>query len=248
MKSKKLYYCFAPLLLFALSHSAHAIKREDVLECGLPDGSKFVLRSEYNWNWIPLPAIHSSRVTNRGSWVSQYVDASGKKSLPKVTVHYSGIANPDALRGACAGFGMLNGVSLAGFTHLQKNGSWFSLADFQWGKLRLDFTDKLETRNPTLQSMMDSAGIKVGIWRFAHTLPVDGRLVFEQLLSRADRGYIHDFRIDAVYQSFSTDNGKTWSDPIITTDAKILEIGKPWSRQSFIARPISLNGKPIKAE
>lgn len=143
---------------------------------------------------------------------------------------------------------MLKGVPLADFTHLQKKGSWFSLADFPWGKLRLDFTDKPETRNSTLQSMMDSAGIKVGIWEFAHTLPVDGQMVFEQLLSRVDRGYIYDRKIDAVYQSFSSDNGKTWSDPIITTDAKILEIGKAWSRQSYIARPISLNGKPITAE
>jgi len=54
-------------------------------------------------------------------------------------------------------------------------------------------------------------------------------------------------KIVAVYQSTSTDEGKTWSDPIITKDAKIYELGKSTLEQSFIARPISINGKKIEA-
>ena len=53
--------------------------------------------------------------------------------------------------------------------------------------------------------------------------------------------------ITAVYQSISTDDGKTWADPIITKEAKIYELGKSILEQSFIARPISINGKKIEA-
>jgi hypothetical protein len=42
--------------------------------------------------------------------------------------------------------------------------------------------------------------------------------------------------------------GKTWSDPIITTDAEIFELGKPILEQSFIARPIKINGKKVEAK
>ena len=43
----------------------------------------------------------------------------------------------------------------------------------------------------------------------------------------------------------STDNGKTWSDPVITTDALIFQMGKRWIDQCFVARPIEFNGDKI---
>ena len=73
----------------------------------------------------------------------------------------------------------------------------------------------------------------------------DLRLVYEQPLSRSDRGYIYEMRFDGVYQAFSADNGKTWSDPVITTDALIFQMGKRWIDQCFVARPIEFNGDKI---
>jgi hypothetical protein len=248
MKSRFLIGCTALFVLYAVSNLAQAIGREDVLECGLPDGSKFVLRSKYDYSLIPLPAIHSSRVTNRGSWAAEYVDPLGHKSRPGASVHFSGIGNTNQIRGVCAYFGMIHGVPIAAFTHMKKNGDWFSLADFPWSKLRVDVGYEPDTLSAALRPVMEKAGIKGSISGFGHTISEGGQLMFEHLLSRTNRGYLYDRKVDAVYQSFSTDNGKTWSDPIVTTDAKIFEIGKSWLEQSFIARPISLNGKPIKAE
>jgi hypothetical protein len=52
--------------------------------------------------------------------------------------------------------------------------------------------------------------------------------------------------IEGVIKIVSTNHGKTWGDPIITTkDAEIFELGKTIKEQSFIARPIKINGKRI---
>ncbi len=40
-----------------------------------------------------------------------------------------------------------------------------------------------------------------------------------------------------VYQSLSSGNGKTWSPPVITKDAKLFEIGKLVTEQSWSAKP-----------
>ena len=50
----------------------------------------------------------------------------------------------------------------------------------------------------------------------------------------------------AVYQSTSPDKGKTWNQPVITTKAEIFELGKSMEEQSFVAKPIRINGKSVK--
>ena len=71
------------------------------------------------------------------------------------------------------------------------------------------------------------------------------RLVYEQPLSKQTVRPDYKKAFDGVYQSFSTDNGKTWSDPVITTDALIFQMGKRWIDQCFVARPIEFNGEKI---
>lgn len=263
MKSRLIKFLVTLPMVWALSQSAHAITRSDVLKCGLPDGSKFVLRSEYDWNWIPLPAIHSSRVTNRKSWTPDFFNTAGRKSNVPASVTYRGKENPNELKEVCSHFGMLNGIPLAPFTFLFKSGNWTPSNGFPWEKLSLrvdketDSTSgevNLDRLTPSIRAMMDKAGIGGSAFRFGFIAPQNGLWVYEQPLygkqwRRAGGSKSsYDVIFDAVYQSFATDNGKTWSDPIVTTDAKIFEIGKSWLQQSFIARPISLNDKPIPEE
>ena len=73
----------------------------------------------------------------------------------------------------------------------------------------------------------------------------NARLIYEQPLSKQSGGYYYNKTFDGVYQSFSADNGKTWSDPVITTDALIFQMGKRWIDQCFVARPIEFNGDKI---
>jgi hypothetical protein len=98
---------------------------------------------------------------------------------------------------------------------------------------------------PEVQKKMDGAGIKSATDNFGYVFPKRGRLIYEQPLSRAIDGYSYDRIIDAVYQSFSNDGGKTWSEPIVSSKAEIFEIGKSRLQQSFRARPLSLNGVKV---
>jgi hypothetical protein len=89
---------YLALAICLSSGSAEAVKREDVLECGLPDGSKFILRSSYEWSPIPLPMGHNSRESNRVAW-GAYQGLSGKEVPVPASVDCKGKSK---LSEACA--------------------------------------------------------------------------------------------------------------------------------------------------
>lgn len=80
---------------------------------------------------------------------------------------------------------------------------------------------------------------------FGFIRPQDAQLIFEKPLSRKI-GMLYTIPFDAVYQAFSNDNGRTWTEGRVTSDAVIFEMGRSWSAQSFTARPLRLNGKPLR--
>jgi hypothetical protein len=238
-----------------MSATAYAISREDVLTCGLPDGNSFILRSKYEWSMIPLPTLHSSRETKRQSWGAEYIDSSGRKSQVPASVGYSGKTSPQQLDAVCAHFGMIRGTPLAPFTFPMKNGRWYPLDNFPWKQLTVDFrvdlyplpgvNSKPNRLSAAQRAEMDKAGIHGSTYLFAYIYSEGDRLVYEQPLHRSNTGYQFEKTFDAVYQAFSTDAGKTWSNPIVSTDARIFELGKSWLQQSFIARPTKINGKRL---
>jgi len=264
---KRRVRALSALCLCFASAVAHAsITREDVLECGLPDGSKFVLRSKYEWATIPWPVPHHSRASKRGSWGVQYRGISGEVSSAPASVHFSG-TYPEELREVCAYFGMRDGVPLVAHSYLQPSGNWLPISEnFPWDKLDVHFPSEpmTEAKRAALENLraslppeearkskyaaLDAAGVRGSTYLFAFILPKHGRLGYEQPLHRADAGYLFDKTFDAVYQSFSDDWGKTWSDPVIATKAEIFEIGKSSIDQCFRARPIKIDGKRIAAD
>ncbi len=228
---------FALLLVIPLFPSIH---RSDVLVCGFPDGSRFILTSEYDWYPTAKLFRSAAEKMNRKGWAIEYKNPKGLWSKPPASVSYAGIDIKE-LRGVCAeAGGVRNGVAMVGYSYLQPSGQWLSLKGFPWEQVRI----------PDAKDMRESKFGKTGFLGapllFALIMPLnDGKLVFEHPLSRSDRGYIHEMRFDGVYQSFSVDNGKTWSDPVITTDALIFQMDKRWIDQCFVARPIEFNGDKI---
>ena len=234
----------AMALLAALALPASAqIPRKDVLVCGFLDGSRFILTSRYSYNVLSLIAPIREHEHRKG-WDIEYEDAKGRQSSPPSYVHYSG-NHSNELRSVCtqAG-GVRNGLAMVRFSYLQSSGEWFSKKGFPWDQMRIP-SDEKDMR----ESKFGKAGFLVAPLLFAFIMPLnDGRLVFEHPLERSrsttDR-YYYEMRFDGVYQAFSADNGKTWSDPVITTDALIFQMGKRWIDQCFVARPIEFNGDKI---
>ncbi len=221
--------------------SASAITRDDVLICGLPDGSSFILRSRYDWSPVPLPMVHSSRETNRGGWVPSYQDKSGKVTAIPFTIHYAGQSK---LVEACAYFGMKNGAPLAPFSFRRADGSWFLAKDFPRGDLDIDI-DTMDNASPQRRELLRNAGIKSVAEGFGWIYADSGQVIYEKPLHRTDVGYIYSRPIDAVFQAKSNDGGATWSGGHITTDARIFEVGRGQMEQGIRARPLSLNGKSL---
>lgn len=229
------------LFLLGTSDVARAIGREDVLVCGLPDGSKFVLRSEYNWNPMPLPVYYHSRESKRTGWGFTYVDQHGRRSKLTGGASFYGTEKLE-LEHACANIGMKSGVPLAPFTFRRGDGSWNSSANFPMAELDLEpAIGSADTRR-----QMEEAGIQWAPTHYGLILAERRHLIFEKQLYRSKQGTKYTLPVAAVLQSVSEDGGKTWSSPIVTEDARIFDIGKPWIEQSFRSRPVSLNGKPVQ--
>lgn len=246
VKMKLIHMGLAAVALGGMSSDALAIQREDVLECGLPDGSKFILRSRYDFSLVPIPLGHHSRESDRLPWQGHYLDKSGRLSEVPTSIHYSN-KELSELAEVCANFGMRNGHPLARFTYQRDDGKWQPLDSFPWSKLHVNVGASPDELTREQRSAMERVGIKRSAYMFAYILPKDGRLVYEQPLHKTYSGYTYSLPIEAVYQSFSEDGGKTWAPPMVTSKAEIFEIGKSRIGQSTRARPILINKKIISA-
>lgn len=94
-----------------------------------------------------------------------------------------------------------------------------------------------------IQRQLQAAGIQDEAYNFGWIYPQGERLVYEKPLYRRPRE--SSTPVDAVYQAWSSDGGKTWSEGQVTTDAHIFELGRGWVEQSIGAQPLSLNGKRL---
>ena len=99
------------------------IRRADVVECGLPDGSKFILRNEYLWDPIAelIPADVTTRYDLDGSFYRvSYVRPwrfGIEEKMPSLT----------ATHGSCTSFGMKDKVLLGPAQYLApRNHTWQS--------------------------------------------------------------------------------------------------------------------------
>lgn len=227
-------------LLLALPCTASAITRTDVLVCEAADGHQFILRSQYNWSALPLPAIHSSRETERHNWKVMY-RYQGKTTQLFASVEFVSRLPQELVR-ACAHFGVKQSVPLAPWTSRQSDGNWSRPQDLPLQRLDAD-TDELA--DPAARKQLQAAGIQVAAFNFGWIYRLGERMVFEKPPYRSARDGVFESPVDAVYQAWSDDGGKTWNDARVSTDARIFELGRSWGAQSAAAHPALLNGEPV---
>ena len=224
------------------------VKRQDTLECELKDGSRFLLRAKYLWD--PIAELIPADVTTRygGGYVVEFHPRRGPAHDISGTLdYYQGMWGWDTRDCADA---YIAGDIIYGW------GAYFSRAT---GK-------PVAVPDPpsSLARFFDAAAANPvsvslrGATRLVRPLvTVSGmtgpRIVYElALIEAADQcregdGAAFKCPILAVSQIVSGDAGKTWSEPIVTTHAEIFELGKSMEEQSFVAKPIRINGRSVES-
>jgi hypothetical protein len=234
-----------------LAGSAHAFKAHDVLTCGLPDGSEFVLRATYDYYPDALPH-GAKKVYNQPFKVFFKSQNHSSERELDTTIEHVRIDDPyapDTPSYLCAENGeSVNGLTwISGIYFFQGRERKFIPQPPQDKMMWVAFND-FENNSEYLKSRLRNMNLRPV--RSVSAPVNEKRFVQETALANKNCVAINPERckITAVYKNISIDSGKTWIDPTITTDAEIFELGKSILEQCFIARPISINGRKIEAK
>jgi hypothetical protein len=233
------------LLLSTPPAGAQSISRSDELVCIFTNGLKATIVQYYDWKFLAamIPAdVTTKEYTYRRIRLR---DAKGKKSAWLELSGDSGIGHEFNFVNAqpiCANliFGNLN-LRSGDLDDLDKDLKWITQSIKVPDKLRLSKTRKEQT--PEIRSELVRLQLSPDLRLTASFGKI---LVSEQaFFDISPQGSRKDeyLTITAVYQSESLDDGATWSDPIITKDAKIFQLGKSIFAQPFVGIPYSFNGK-----
>lgn len=241
---------FTLLALIALGQAAcgATIPREEVLECGLPDGSKFVLRAKYDWDPMAQFLPHATERYNKQNFkVSFY----GKKKfqraidVPIETIEHTRLGSSAVAKGLCSEFSLIRG-NAAVYQYIVFGGR-NKATEINTDSLK-GVSQTLTENTPSIQNELHLRGLEP-LYETSFFGFINGRYVHEQGL--AATGQKCDARpadeqqcsIIAVSRNISTENGNTWVGPVIASTAEIFELGKSLREQSFLARPLRVNGK-----
>jgi hypothetical protein len=209
------------------SGSALAVTRYFEAYCQAPDGSRFMLRAQYNYSFLALG--HTSQVSMIRDWEVYYSPRGrfgGKTQAPAV------IRWADSTEADCSQVGTLDGVPVVNQSFLQSNGSWYPVKSVPYHQYLS--SSPREQPEPVRQQLQQRGLFVSG--DFTLLAPVKGRLLLEQPLLSHGAGANGLNPVSAVYQSASSDNGKSWSPPTVTDHAQLFEIGKPLEAQRYAAR------------
>lgn len=215
-------------------------------KCHFPDGSYTEYQERYKWYFYleALPVIVNTR--DDLDYKGKYVEANGKAH------EYIGRGEHGS---NCIGIGKRNGrlFSVHGFENTEGQlvdhssrfngkegrGHW---EDFPQGLShylpKSLFHPDGDSGPPTEnQKFLEKEHLYTGNGTYVLPIGNDNSLLFEQALTALEHPTVPFRTVLYVYQSLSTDNGKTWSPPVITKDAKLFEIGKLVTEQSWSAKP-----------
>ncbi|MBJ7308647.1 hypothetical protein ACFOLJ_01805 [Rugamonas sp. CCM 8940] len=223
--------------LDSLAAERYSIAKEDVLECGVADGAKFVLRAKYLYSPTArlAPSGHVAERVNQEPYTVQFHSRSGAVigAVPLSVRHVGSYR--EAYVDACGNVGMLKGVALVKSSYLKPDGSWFDLALLPE---RLQLSGAPDEQAPALRQRLDELKLAPA-FRYALLLPDGARLVYEQPLLN-DHG-----EVAYVAQAFSSDHGGSWSELAVTRQARIFELGRSVKAQSFLGKPSAFNGAKL---
>ena len=212
-----------------LCHPASALagKRHFEARCQASEGSQFVLRAEYDYSVLALG--HTSKMSMVSDWEVYYSPGTrwGKLIKAPALIRYAGSTAPD-----CDKMGVIDGVPVVSQSFLQSDGSWYPVKSLPAHQYLSSYPP--EQPEP-VRRQLERRGLFV-LDDFTLLAPLKGRLVFEQpLFSHQAQANGHS-HVGAVYQSTSSDKGKSWSPAIVTEHAELFEIGKPLAEQRYAAR------------
>ena len=223
--------------------SGCSIQRTKELECQLPDGNAFIRMQRYDWSWLAYVLPHVTKEANKAGFSTYFKDGDTGETIGPVSgsigdVKYEDV---DVANGLCASFGVARGVPYlfqAGYMNSDRR----RLVDVSYfGSI------EEEALNSTIVSEEIKDGLRSetlarGGGAFIVELP---KVTLEYALERRDNP---SKPIVAVFHYESLDGGLTWSELRVSSTPKIFELGKSLLQQCFIARPVRIDNRRIKAE
>lgn len=107
--------------LAACITAAHAVPRQDVLECALPGGGRAVLKAGYDGSLLAkvIPA-HVSKRLNQEPWEIAF-DAVASRAVPRAPLSVPHGAGSEAWRWV----GIIDGTPVSKMSYLGADGRWF---------------------------------------------------------------------------------------------------------------------------
>lgn len=215
-------------LLCLLSVTVAHAKSEDYLECDLANGDQFILINKYDYSPLARFTRHGASRTNQFGFLAYFKPKDNK--VYKDTLGNFGrfnVADEMQRKEACADFFMFA-------EKVQSTGHEYKLHDNKVLNESIMFPSKeiikYLDRNIDGGKLYTPESPVPFQLKYNNDITVEFGLTKKLILRQPSI-------IDAVIQTQSTDNGQTWSDPIITKDAKLFEIGKSILDQPAVAKP-----------
>lgn len=220
----------------------------DKLICKTVDGGRFVMKSKYKANVLGHVIPHVQKEYDRSPyWEGDFIDYKGKvhESDQKMAAEY-GNTELYALERACSDLAFVEGMptgTLGIFIYKGKMRSRYQY--FPNNPFQNFRTELIEKRLTPLATLVREAGY-ITTWADL-TARVGPRWVIEYTLHKREAGGAHPSSpmVAAIFQSTSDDDGQTWSEPVITQQGLIFDVGYPLYDSCVLARPYSLNGKKL---
>ncbi|MBC9070752.1 hypothetical protein IAI53_02135 [Thauera sp. CAU 1555] len=230
-------------VLLSATLSSCSIRTHDEIECGLPEGSSFILRSSYDWYPLARFVPHTAERLNESGILSYYKVKSSRIEIGPTSAVY-GIRdydNPQLARQRCAMYGLINKAPYKALTSYKAPGS------STFTRLNQDrdlfFSASLGGNPPNhirdaLKRLKASYGGSAIIWR-------PEKVIIEIALETEDSSPPLTV---AVYRIESLDGGQTWTNPHVTTETEAFELGRTFDEQCFIARLIRIDDRRFKPD
>ncbi len=209
----------------------------DELVCEVNQGSRYTLKSKYTWTPLnPNPVFPDTRDNQDDYKVFFKKTIFGRSRDTGSIVQYNQIDAPGSAESLCAQVGVKNGTPILFLSYMDRNGHWY---DWPYG-----FPDSLSTytkdgTRPSILKQLDDIDGTPDDYRSGRIMLINNQLVFELPVTNKS------ISVTAVFKSKSDNNGKTWSALKLSLTSDIFELGKTLYEQSFIARPIIINGEKI---
>lgn len=236
---------FATTLLLCTTLAACTIRKQDEIECGLPNGSSFILRAKYDWDPFARFIPHAAERLNSTGFGVSYKERNKPNEINySLGSHQydSKYRNIDIAKKYCSTYGLINNAPYNAVTHYKASG------DTIFTPIKVDdelfFNPHHSTRVPAnVREALERPDAGYGgtaiIWR-------PEKLVVETGIVKKSASP-PPYPTIAVYRIESLDGGQTWINPHVTTDAEAFELGKTSREQCFVARLIRIDKQKIEA-